>query len=106
MAKVALRFGCAKQSKNLEWYLMKTTQFLFHLPSLLCSSSDFKVYFKNVQLIIPGNFVHETVTNVQVGFLHQGQKLSLRMYAGEIEAALKDKTFLNGILKDIACVAK
>ena len=22
MAKVALRFGCAKQSKNLEWYLI------------------------------------------------------------------------------------
>ena len=22
MAKVALRFGCAKQSKNLEWYLL------------------------------------------------------------------------------------
>jgi hypothetical protein len=22
VAKVALRFGCAKQSKNLEWYLM------------------------------------------------------------------------------------
>ena len=24
VAKVALRFGCAKQSKNLEWYLMFT----------------------------------------------------------------------------------
>ena len=26
MAKTALRFGCAKQSKNLEWYLLNNTQ--------------------------------------------------------------------------------
>ena len=26
MAKVVLRFGCAKQSKNLEWYLVHKDQ--------------------------------------------------------------------------------
>ena len=26
MAKVALRIGCAKQSKNLEWYLLDSVQ--------------------------------------------------------------------------------
>ena len=34
------------------------------------------------------------------------KKLSLRIDEGEIEAALKDKTLLSGILKDVDCVAK
>ena len=33
------------------------------------------------------------------------KKLSLRIDEGEIEAALKDKTLLSGILKDVDCVA-
>ena len=32
--------------------------------------------------------------------------MSLRIDEGEIEAALKDKTLLSGILKDVDCVAK
>lgn len=34
------------------------------------------------------------------------KKLSLRIDEGEVEAALKDKTLLSGILNDIECVAK
>ena len=34
------------------------------------------------------------------------KKVSLRIDEGEIEAALKDKTLLSGILKDVDCVAK
>ena len=34
------------------------------------------------------------------------KKLSLRIDEGEIEAALKDKTLLSGILKDVDCVTK
>ena len=29
MAKVALRFGCPKQSKNLEWYLISIASLMF-----------------------------------------------------------------------------
>ena len=34
------------------------------------------------------------------------KKLSLRIDEGEIESALKDKTLLSGILKDVDCIAK
>ena len=34
------------------------------------------------------------------------KKVSLRIDEGEIEAALKDKHLLSGILKDVDCVAK
>ena len=48
MAKVALMFGCAKQSKNLEWYLLLT----YGVHSMLsCSSRVFMVPSDKVKFV-------------------------------------------------------
>ena len=44
MAKVALRFGCAKQSKNLEWYLL--IRYLVKDMKILMDHLVFKVKTK------------------------------------------------------------
>ena len=41
MAKVALRFGCAKQSKNLEWCLID----IYYLHSLQGLPSGFDIMY-------------------------------------------------------------
>ena len=46
MAKVALSFGCAKQSKNLEWYLIYNEQTI----PLTCDDTDNKVMTPRVTL--------------------------------------------------------